>query len=70
MHSHTIPTIWGDITFGEDGEWTEGRMIVVQYRGITGKTLDQFTDPTHMPIIDPPKYKSGDLVYPYAEALK
>ena len=70
MHSHTIPTIWGDITFGEDGEWTEGRMIVVQYRGITGKTLDQFTDPAHMPIIDPPKYKSGDLVYPFAEALK
>ena len=45
-------------------------MIVVQYRNITGKTLDQFTDPANEPIIDPPKYQTGDLIYPYADALK
>ncbi|HXQ50712.1 MAG TPA: amino acid ABC transporter substrate-binding protein [Stellaceae bacterium] len=70
MHSHAIPTIWGDIAFGPEGEWTEGRMIVVQYRNITGKTLDQFTNPANEPIIDPPKYQTGELIYPYADALK
>ena len=70
LHSHTIPTVWGDITFGQDGEWTEGRVPIVQYRGITGKTLDQFTDMAHEPIIDPPRYKTGDLIYPFAKALQ
>jgi branched-chain amino acid transport system substrate-binding protein len=70
MHSHPIHTIWGDITFGPEGEWTEGRVLVVQYHGITGKTIDQFTDPAKMTVLDPPSYKSGELIYPFAEAQK
>lgn len=70
MHSHPVSTVWGDITFGSDGEWTEGRVLVVQYHGITGKTIDQFTDPAKMTVLDPAKLKSGELIYPFAEALK
>jgi branched-chain amino acid transport system substrate-binding protein len=68
LHSHKMSTVWGDVTFGEDGEWAEPRFLVVQYQHITGKTLDQFTDPAKMPVIDPPEFKSGDLIYPYAAA--
>jgi branched-chain amino acid transport system substrate-binding protein len=70
MHSHPIHTVWGDITFGPEGEWTEGRVLVVQYHGITAKTIDQFTDPAKMTVLDPSKFKSGELIYPYAAALK
>jgi branched-chain amino acid transport system substrate-binding protein len=70
LHSHPVHTVWGDITFGPDGEWNEGRVLVVQYHGITGKTIDQFTDPAKVTVLDPAKFKSGELIYPYANALR
>jgi branched-chain amino acid transport system substrate-binding protein len=70
MHHHSFSTVWGDVTFAADGEWAKSRMLVVQYRGITGKGIDQFTDPAKMAVLDPPDFKSADLIYPYAEALK
>src|SRR5215469_2677575 len=70
LHSHPVHTVWGDITFGADGEWNEGRVLVVQYHGIAGKTLDQFTDPAKVTVLDPPRFKSGELIYPYASALQ
>ncbi len=70
LHGNTVHTVWGDISFGSDGEWNEGRVLVVQYHGITGKTIDQFTDPAKMTVLDPAKFKSGELIYPYANALQ
>lgn len=70
LHNNPIHTVWGDISFGADGEWNEGRVLVVQYHDITGKTIDQFTDPARMTVLDPAKFKSGELIYPYAQALK
>jgi branched-chain amino acid transport system substrate-binding protein len=70
MHSHSFSTVWGEVRFADSGEWVDPRMLVVQYRGITGKTIDQFTDPAKMPVVDPPQFKSGDLIYPYANAVK
>ena len=68
MHSHPFNTIVGDITFGPDGEWTEPRPIFVQYRGIKGNDLDQFRDDSRIAILYPQKYKTGDLIWPYAKA--
>jgi branched-chain amino acid transport system substrate-binding protein len=70
MHSHTFKTIVGDIAFGKNGEWTEGRPIWVQYHGIKGTDLEQFKQPSTVAILAPPQYKTGDLVYPYTEARK
>ena len=42
----------------------------VQYHDIAGNDMMQFSDPSKMTIIDPPKYKTGDMIYPYAKALK
>jgi branched-chain amino acid transport system substrate-binding protein len=70
LHSHPIHTIWGDVTFGPDGEWTEGRLLVVQYHNITSRTIDQFTDPAKTTVLDPAKFKSGELIYPYANAIQ
>ena len=70
MHNHTFHTVWGDVTFGKDGEWTEGRLLVVQYHGITGKTIDQFSNPSKMIVLNPAKFRTGNLIYPYAKAMK
>jgi branched-chain amino acid transport system substrate-binding protein len=68
MHSHPFHTIEGDIAFGPDGEWTEGRPIWVQYHDIKGNDLDQFREPKTVTILAPEKYKTGDLIYPYTKA--
>jgi branched-chain amino acid transport system substrate-binding protein len=70
MHSHTFETVLGPVRYGPDGEWAESRFLTVQYHDITGKTLDQFSDPAKVAIIDPPQYKTANLIYPYVDALK
>ncbi len=70
LHSHRISTVWGNVTFAPSGEWAEPRFLVVQYQNITGNELDQFTDASKMPVIDPPEFKSGNLIYPFADAVK
>ncbi len=70
LHGHAFQTVWGEIKFGADGNWSEPRMIQVQYRHISGHELGEFTNPDNMAILDPPAMKSGTLIYPYADALK
>ena len=68
MHSHPFHTIEGDISFGADGEWTEGRPIWVQYHDVKGNDLDQFRTPKTVTILSPEAYKTGELIYPYTKA--
>jgi branched-chain amino acid transport system substrate-binding protein len=70
MHAHPFHTIEGDLRFGPDGEWTEARPIWVQYHSIEGHGLEQFRGSQTVTILSPPQFKTGDLVYPYAEAKK
>src|SRR5215470_7367876 len=68
MRSHPFSTVVGAITFGKDGEWTKSRVVFTQFQGVTGNTLDQFKDTTHEVVVWPNEYKSGDMIYPYADA--
>jgi len=65
FRSNTFHTVFGDIKFGKDGEWEKGRMLMVQFQGITGNDVDQFKDPAHTVILDPPALKSGNVAYPF-----
>jgi branched-chain amino acid transport system substrate-binding protein len=64
IHATTHHTVAGDIRFGADGEWAEGRIFQVQYRKITGNGLEQFEQPGTQVILFPSAYKSGALEYP------
>jgi branched-chain amino acid transport system substrate-binding protein len=68
MHGHPFHTIVGDIAFGPDGEWTEARPIWVQYRDIKGSDIEQFREPKTVTILAPDKYKTGEMIYPFAKA--
>jgi branched-chain amino acid transport system substrate-binding protein len=68
MHSHPFRTIEGDIAFGPDGEWTAARPIWVQYHDIAGHGVEQFRGDATVTILAPPRYKTGDLIYPYTKA--
>ena len=65
FRSNTFHTVFGDIKFGKDGEWDQSRMLMVQFQGITGNDLEQFKDPKHTVILDPPALKSGNVIYPF-----
>jgi len=70
LRAGTFKTIVGDIKFGPNGEWIEPRVLAVQYQGINGNNIEQFTDMTKIPILWPPSLKTGDVIYPYADARK
>jgi branched-chain amino acid transport system substrate-binding protein len=58
-------TIVGDIKFGSRGEWAEPRILLIQYRGISGNGIDQFKEAGKQVILDPVRFKSGDLAVPF-----
>jgi branched-chain amino acid transport system substrate-binding protein len=70
IHANRFHTVAGELAFGKDGEWVMARQFFTQFRGVTGNTLDQFRDPAKEVILWPEQYKTGTIVYPYAEAKK
>jgi branched-chain amino acid transport system substrate-binding protein len=64
----TFRTVVGDVKFGAKGEWDQERMLVVQFQNLKGNTLADISDLSTQPILYPPQYKSGDLIYPYEKA--
>jgi branched-chain amino acid transport system substrate-binding protein len=70
LHTHTLDTVVGPIAYGPDGEWTKARVIVSQFQNVTGHDAAQFKDLSKQVIVWPAEYKSGNLIYPYADAQK
>jgi branched-chain amino acid transport system substrate-binding protein len=70
LHNSTIPTIVGDIKYGANGEWVEGRVLTIQYHDVKGSDLEQWKDDSKQTILWPAKYATGKAIYPYSEAKK
>jgi branched-chain amino acid transport system substrate-binding protein len=70
IHANTFKTVAGDIAYGKDGEWRETRQYLTQFQNIEPNNVEQFRDGHKQPILWPPEYKTGDMIYPYAEARK
>lgn len=68
LRTHTFQTIVGPIKFGPDGEWTQARVLEVQFYGVQGHDLAQFRNPKNEAILYPDSYKSGTVRVPYEEA--
>jgi branched-chain amino acid transport system substrate-binding protein len=66
----TFKTVVGDVKFGRQGEWAQPRVLEVQFQNIKGNGIDQFKDVSVQAIVSPAQYKSGDFIYPYADAVK
>ncbi|HVC59359.1 MAG TPA: amino acid ABC transporter substrate-binding protein [Acetobacteraceae bacterium] len=65
LRSHTFHTVAGDIKFGPNGEWTEPRVLAVQFRGVAGHGLDQFRGAKTEVVLWPPALQTGTLQSPY-----
>jgi branched-chain amino acid transport system substrate-binding protein len=68
LRSHSFKTVAGDVKFGENGEWSEARVLQIQFQHIKGNDLQQFKDPSSQVILAPEKYASGKVIYPFADA--
>ncbi len=69
IRKSTFKTVVGDVKFGEQGEWAEERTLAAQFQNIKGKTVDDFRDLSTEVIVYPPKYKTGEVIYPYEKAI-
>jgi branched-chain amino acid transport system substrate-binding protein len=70
IRAQAFETIVGKVKFGSNGEWDKPRVLLVQYQNIQGTDLQQFAGPGKRVVLLPAAWKSGSLVYPYANAVK
>jgi branched-chain amino acid transport system substrate-binding protein len=70
IHHHTFYTVVGEINYAPDGAWAAPRTLVTQFQNVATGNIDQFRDGSVQPILWPPQYKSGTMIYPYAAAKK
>jgi branched-chain amino acid transport system substrate-binding protein len=70
IHSHSFKTVSGEISFGKDGEWSKPRMVLTQFQNVEPNNVAQFRSGAKQPILWPPEYKTGEMIYPYEKARK
>src|SRR5438270_6917569 len=63
LHNNTIKTIVGDIKYGANGEWVEGRVLTVQFHDVKGSDIEQWKDDGKQTILWPEKYATGKAIY-------
>ncbi len=69
LHENEMKTIVGGIRYAKDGERAKARVIMIQFRGVADKNIDQFRQPGKQVIVAPAEYKSGAVV-PFDQARK
>lgn len=64
----TFDTTVGKVKFGPNGEWAVERVMAAQFQNIKSNSIEEFRKLDTLPIIYPPQYKSGEVIYPYEKA--
>jgi branched-chain amino acid transport system substrate-binding protein len=59
IHKTEFTSVVGKVAFGDNGEWTSSRTIVVQYQNIKNNDLNQFAQPGVRKIMYPEDIKTG-----------
>lgn len=70
MRNATFKTVVGDVKFGADGEWSESRVVQVQFQNVKGNDVAQFKGTDTQVVVTPDVFASGKPIYPYADAKK
>jgi branched-chain amino acid transport system substrate-binding protein len=70
IRDNTFETVVGPVKFGPNGEWATSRVLMVQLQNIEDGELEQFREPGKRIVILPEEWASGELIFPYTEAMK
>jgi len=66
----SFDTVMGRVRFGRNGEWACPQVVQVQYQGIETHDAEQFKDGVKQVVVSPSSMASGQLIFPYADALR
>jgi branched-chain amino acid transport system substrate-binding protein len=67
--NNPFQTVMGNINFGPGGEWTEPRVLQIQFGQIQNGDISNFRSDKTQVVVSPPDYASGKLGYPYSPEL-
>jgi branched-chain amino acid transport system substrate-binding protein len=70
LRKNEMKTIVGPIRYGKDGEWATPRVVMIQFRGVVDKNVEQFHQAGKQVILDPAQFKTGEMVEPFEKARK
>jgi branched-chain amino acid transport system substrate-binding protein len=70
LHTHTMDTIVGPISFAADGERAKPAVPMIQFRGVVDKNVEQFREPGKQVVLAPEQFRTGDPVIPFEAARK
>jgi branched-chain amino acid transport system substrate-binding protein len=72
LRSNAVNSIMADgVKFGKNGEWIVARQLQVQYHDITdAANLETWRGMSYQTVLKPDEIKTGDVIYPYANAVK
>jgi branched-chain amino acid transport system substrate-binding protein len=68
LRRNEVKTVVGPIKWGSDGEWAEPRVVMIQFRDIKDGDLQQFREEGKQVIVEPERFRTGDLVNPLSKA--
>jgi branched-chain amino acid transport system substrate-binding protein len=68
IRKNEMKTIVGPIRYGPDGEWSNPRVVQMQFRGVGDKNVEQFRDPKKYVILYPEQFRNGDVIAPFEKA--
>jgi branched-chain amino acid transport system substrate-binding protein len=68
LRKNEMQTIVGPIKYGPDGEWSNPRVIMAQFRGVADKNVEQFRQPGKQVVLYPETYKTGEVQAPFEKA--
>lgn len=69
LRKNEVSTLVGPIRWGSDGEWSNPRVVMVQFRDIKDGDLEQFRQEGKQVILEPQQFKTGDLI-PFHQARR
>ena len=69
-YMHSFQTVAGEMAFAKDGEWAKPRMVFTQFQNVAPNDVEQFAAGSKQPILWPPEFKTGDMIYPNSNAKK
>jgi branched-chain amino acid transport system substrate-binding protein len=70
IHNHPFHTVVGEIEYDAAGEWSKQRNVFTQFQNVAANNLEQFGNGKVEPVLWPPAYKTGTIIYPYAAAIR
>ncbi|MDB5601280.1 MAG: hypothetical protein JWN71_3324, partial [Xanthobacteraceae bacterium] len=69
-HANKFNTVVGEIAYNDNGDWAQPRTVFTQFQDVQPSNVEQFRDSKRQVIVWPDSFKTGNMIYPFANARK